>query len=152
MRVKVEPTGCCERKGMVQVRFCMYLEPGDYGYDKHHVQVPVIPEEGYQGKVDERGSPIDIEDYNKWLDSLPKEWQNNPFHNHFIYVEPNATDKQILDIGEAFLTEAYQKWAAHTFPDLKNKPHTKPVVDNARIAACETKAQHLKNTLLERQV
>ena len=51
MRVKVEPSGCCERKGLVQVRFSMYLEPEDYGYDKHYVQVLIIPEGGYTGKV-----------------------------------------------------------------------------------------------------
>ena len=152
MIVKVEPTGCCVRKGMAQVRFCMYLEPGDYGYDKHHVQLPVIPEEGYPGKVDEMGSPIDIEDYNKWLDGLPKEWQNNPFHNHFIYVEPDTTDEEILDIGEAFLGEAYKKWCAGSFPDLKNKPHAKPVIDASRLAACETKVHHLKQSTPERQV
>ena len=26
MFVRVEPTGCHERKGLVQVRFCMYLD------------------------------------------------------------------------------------------------------------------------------
>lgn len=63
MKVKVEPSGCCERKGMVQVRFSFYLDPTDYGYDKHHIEVPVIPEGGYPGKVDEQGSPIDIKDW-----------------------------------------------------------------------------------------
>ena len=99
MQVEIEPTGCCEHKGMVQVRFCMYLEPGDYGYATHHVQLPIIPEGGYQGKVDEIGQPIDREAYDKWLDGLPKQWQNNPFHNHFIQVEPTATDEEILDIA-----------------------------------------------------
>ena len=150
MFVKVEPTGCCERKGMVQVRFCMYLDPGEPGYDKHHIQVPVIPEEGYRGKVDEMGNPIDIEAYKKWLDGLPKAWRNNPFHNHFIYVEPDATDEEIMDSGEAFLQEAYQKWSASKALDLKNKPHATPAMTGARKTACQAKVQHLKATTLER--
>ena len=152
MYVKVEPTGCCERKGMVQVRFCFYLEPTDYGYDKHHVQLPVIPEEGYQGKLGEMGAPLDIDDFNKWVDSLPKVWQNNPFHNHLTYVEPDATDKEIMDIGEAFLRQSYADWTANRTPNPKNKPYTQPVIDNARIMACEAKVQHLKTIVLERQV
>jgi len=150
MFVKVEPSGCCERKGMVQVRFCMYLEPGDYGYDKHHVQLPVTPEEGYQGKVGDMGIPVDIDDYNRWIDTLPKIWQNNPFHNHFIYVEPDTSDEEIMDIGGAFLKEAYADWAIDKAPKPKNKPHTMPVIDASRITACEAKVQHLKVTLLER--
>lgn len=152
MFVKVEPSGCCERKGMVRIRFCMYLELDDYGYDKHHVQVPVIPEAGYPGKVDSLGQPIDMEDCNKWLDSLPKVWQNNPFHNHFIYAEPDVTDEEIRDIGEAFLHEAYIKWACEQKLDLVNPPTEKPTVDSARITACEAKVQHLKDTVLERKV
>jgi hypothetical protein len=103
MYVKIEPSGVCERKGMVQVRYCMYLESGDYGYDKHYVEVPVIPEGGYPGKVDEMGRPIDSTDYQKWIDGLSKVWQNNPFHNHFVYVEPTATDKE--KIGRASCRE-----------------------------------------------
>ena len=152
MYVKVEPTGCCERKGMVQVRFAMYLEPGDSDYTKHHVQLPVIPEGGYQGKVNEVNEPLDVEDYNNWFDSLPREWQNTPFHNHFIRVKPDATDKEIMDIGEAFLREAYEKWAAGKVRDLKNSPTQYPLtLDSARLAACEAKVQHLRTVSLERR-
>ena len=155
MYVKVEPSGCCERKGMVQVRFCMYLDGKDYGYDKHHIQVPVIPKEGYPGKVDDTGMPLDIKDFNEWLDSLPKVWQNNPFHNHFIQVEPDTTDKTIMDIAEAFLHEAYIKWACEEKLDLVNDalPFKKPsVIDDARIAACETRVQSVKVIVTERRI
>ena len=152
MYVRVEPSGCCERKGMVQVRFSMYLEPTDYGYDKHHVQVPVIPEEGYQGKVDAWGNPVNAKHFEKWIDALPKKWQNNPFHNHFIYVEPTISDESILAIAEETLHQAYKKWSADTFPDVKNAPYAKPIIDAARITACEAKVQHLKDTALERKV
>lgn len=152
MIVKVEPTGCCERKGMVQVRICMYLEPTDARYDEHHVQLPVIPPEGYQGKVDETGSPVDIDDYNHWIDGLPKVWQNNPFHNHFIYVEPDTPDEEIMDKAEAFSKEAYAKWSKNEAPHVVNPPLRKPLVDSARLASCEVKVQHLKDTPLQKVI
>ncbi|KKL44422.1 hypothetical protein LCGC14_2365810, partial [marine sediment metagenome] len=120
MYIKIEPSGCTERRGLVQIRFAMYLEPSDYGYNKHHIRVPVIPEGGYTGELDAEGMPVDSDAYNAWVESLPKVWQNNPFHNHFIYVEPLTTDKVIMDIGEAFLNEAYIKWASEEKLDLKN--------------------------------
>lgn len=118
MLIRVEPTGCCERKGMVRIRFCMYLERGDYGYA----------------------------------------WQNNPFHNHFIYVEPDTTDEEIMDIGEAFLDEAYIKWdsglnLASSEYQLRNDalPFKKPLtVNKARLKAIADKVKHLKTTVLER--
>lgn len=123
MYVKVEPSGCCERNGMVQVRLCFYLEPGDYGYEKHYVEI--------DGK-----------------------WQTNPFHNHFIYVEPNTTDTEIIDIGEAFLQEAYTKWATDSKLDLVNDAlpfRRPPIIDAARIEACQAKVQHLKTAALHRR-
>jgi len=39
MRWEIEPSGCCERKGMRQIRFCFYLEPGDARHAEHHVKV-----------------------------------------------------------------------------------------------------------------
>lgn len=102
---KIEPTGCCERKGLVQIRFCMYLEVG----------------------------------------------QTNPFHNHFIYVEPETTDDEIMDIGEAFLQEAFTKWSNNEKLDLKNPPIKYPeFVSEARRQAVAVKVKHLKATILER--
>lgn len=150
MYVKVEPNGCCERKGLVQIRFCMYLEPGDYGYEKHHIQVPLIPEGGYQGEIDKLGSPVDMENYQKWLDSLPKAWQLNPFHNHFIYVEPETSDEEIMDVGKAFLEEAYVKWACDKALDLKNIPVQFPVISDQE--AIMLKVEHLGAINLERKL
>ncbi len=151
MFVRVEPTGCCERKGLVQVRFCMYLDESDYGYEKHHVQVPIIPEEGYPGEVGNRRQPTDIEDYDAWASSLPKVWQTNPFHNHLIYVEPDTTDDEIMNMGEAFLEEAYIKWSCNEKLDLKNPSvafYTS--VDKTRQKAIDAKVTHLKENVLER--
>ena len=119
MLVKVEPTGCCERKGLVQIRFCMYLDEGDYGYDIHHVQVDGV-------------------------------WQTNPFHNHFIYVKPETPDRAIMDMGEAFLEEAYIKWACGEVPNLINPEVKFPAVFNQR--AVDVKVAHLKRITLVRQV
>jgi len=150
--VVVEPSGTCERNGMVQVRLAMYLYPSDYGYEKQRVQVPVTPAGGYLGKKDNMGQPIDTNDYNKWIDSLPKVWQDNPFHNHFIYVEPIMSDEQIMNIGEAFLKEAYAKWSANQPLDLKNPAVAYPkTVDSARLSAVDAKVQHLKNAQLMRE-
>lgn len=150
MFVRVEPSGCCERKGLVQIRFCMYLDGGDYGYEKHHIQVPVVPEGGYTGKVDEFGTPVDMEDYQKWLNSLDKVWQNNPFHNHFIYVEPETSDKEIMEMGEKFLKWAYAKWTQGEKLNLHNPPvkfHISPTPE--RLLAVNDKVKHLKETTLE---
>ncbi len=70
--IKINPTGCAERKGLVQVRFDCYFEPTDPGYAEYHVTVPVVPVEGYPGKVDKMGSPVDIADYDKWLAARPQ--------------------------------------------------------------------------------
>ena len=56
MRWEIEPSGCCERKGMRQIRICFYLEPGDERYNEHHINAPVIPKSGYPSKKDGRGN------------------------------------------------------------------------------------------------
>jgi len=122
MYVRVEPSGCCERKGLVQVRFCMYLDKGDYGYNIHHIHLEESP-----GK---------------------RVWQTNPFHNHFIYVEPETTDVEIMDIGQAFLEEAYIKWSCDENLDLKN-PSEKFNTFSDKVKV-EAKVRHLKETVLER--
>ena len=34
--IKINPTGCNERHGLVQVRFDCYFEPMDPGYAEYH--------------------------------------------------------------------------------------------------------------------
>ncbi len=153
--VKIEPSGCCERNGMVQVRFCMHLDDKDYGYDKHHIQVPDFTGAEYKGKVDKDGNPVDFKDYQAWVDSLPKIWQNNPFHNHFIQVNPDTTETEIMDIAEAFLHEAYIKWAQDAKLDLVNDalPFVKPAIVTSLIkSACEAKVQSVKAITTECKV
>ena len=138
MFVRVEPSGCCERKGLVQIRFSMYLDEGDYGYAIHHVQVPERPL-----TEEELADP-------KLAKKVPKVWQNNPFHNHFIYVEPETTDEEIMEMGEKFLKWAYAKWTQGEKLNLHNPPvkfHISPTPE--RLLAVNDKVKHLKETTLE---
>lgn len=107
---KIESSGCTVQKGKVQLRFSFYLEPDDPRYEEYHIQVPIIPPEGYQGEVSARDRPVDTDDYNQWRESLPKEWQNNPFHNHFVYVDPDTTDTEIKQLMAESLDEFFAIW------------------------------------------
>ena len=92
----INKTGCCEHKGHPQIRFDMFLEPDDPRYEDTYVQVPVIPEGGYPNAVDKEGNPLDKADYDRWYASLPRIWQLNPFHSHFIVYYPHDfTDSQL---------------------------------------------------------
>ncbi len=148
MFVKIEPSGVCERKGLVQVRLAMYLESTDYGYAKHHVTVPVIPAEGYKGALDKNGRPDPIE-YTAWLKGLPTTTQDNPFHNHFIQVSPTTTDAEIMDIAEAYLHEAGVKWGTDKKPDLVNPPL---IITAASKVACDARVAQLKALTAKRTV
>lgn len=86
--------------GLVNIDAAFYLEEGDEGYEdyikEHYVTLPVIPKGGYPGKVNERGGPVDIAEYEKWLASLPTVKQLNPFCNHSMQFEASATEEEIL--------------------------------------------------------
>lgn len=85
-------------EGVLRIRINTYREPEEVGYEEHHVQVPVIPEGGYPGKVDKEGNPEDPDAYNAWLESLPKVWQNNPCLNQFIRVPIGTPQTKIVEI------------------------------------------------------
>ena len=111
MYFKINHSGCQEHKGLCEIRFDLYLDPGDQGYDEHYVEVPVIPEGGgYQGALSADGSPLDQTDYDKWFVGLKRAWQNNPFCCHFRHFEPEVTDAEILAAGDAILKMAYENW------------------------------------------
>lgn len=110
MYAKIEPSGCGEHHGNVKIRLDFYLDPTDVRYEERHTLVPVIPPEGYPGKVDEEGIPINQADYDTWLVSLPHIWQLAPFHSHFIYADPDVTDAEIQKIANFHLVNFYQAW------------------------------------------
>lgn len=120
--VKINPTGCNERKGLVQVRFDCYLEPTDAGYSEYHVTVPVVPAEGYPGKVDDMGTPVDTADYDKWIASLPTVTRDNPFCCHFRCFEPDIEDADLLKEGESILSMSKANHAKGTLSKNTNPP------------------------------
>ena len=157
MYAKIEPSGCCERKGQVQIRISMYLEKDDYGYEKHYIQVTDFTNAVYKGEVDKNGVPIDLKDYQAWIDSLPKIWQNNPFHNHFIQVIPDISNAEIEEISKAFLEECYIKWAQDFSlvskeyqPRNDALPFVKPsIVTDTLQLACNVKVASVKGITKE---
>lgn len=140
MFVKVEPSGCCERKGMVQVRLCLFLDEGDYGYEKTLLTVP------------ERELTKEELADKELAAKVPTKQVRVPFHNHFIYVAPTTTDKAILDIGEGFLKEAYGHWSEDRVPGLVNALVELPIRTTKRISDCVARVESLKSTELSRKV
>ena len=115
MYAKIEGSGCDIRKGKVQIRIAMYLEPGDARYDERHVHVLDVNskkyKKGYLGEVDIDDVPVDMVDYDNWLDSLPKIWQDNTFHNHFIYIDPDDDLISVINEIKGHLSNFYVTWA-----------------------------------------
>lgn len=133
MYVKIEPTGTAEQDGLVRVRFCMYLEEGDYGYDRHVVEVTLAAD-----------SVEPMSDAVVKVDAPKTVKQVNPFHNHFAYFEPGVSDEEVLAVGEAFLNEAYIKWAQDLPLDLVNPPPKFPLAaDKSTVDKCTTRAAKL---------
>ena len=137
MYYKIEPTGVCERKGYVQIRYSFFLEPEDHNYEKHYVEVPNIPED-FNYERDDEEILADVE-------KLPKKKQLNPFHNHFYYFEDNVTDEAIDKTGKSLLKEFYKQWKEDRKLNLKNRPLKNKTVDNELKEKCELKVNYIKN-------
>jgi hypothetical protein len=132
MHVKVEPTGTLETKGLVQVRLCMYLDEGDYGYEKHFIETP---ERALTDK--------ELEDP-ELAELVPVVGQVNPFHNHFIYVDHSTSDKEIMDKAEILTKEAYILWSGDKLLNIENDDVVFPeVVDKV---SCDDRVADLKAT------
>ena len=161
---KIEPSGCTVRKGKVQLRFSFYLELGDARYEEHHVQVPIIPEGGYPGKVGAMGRPVDREYYKSWRESLPKKWQTNPFHNHFVYVDIDTSDAEIKQLMAETLEEFFGIWAegmgmleAWKTRTPKARQHFNESRkqfdrDTSNVKECENKVKDIQGRVAEFQV
>ena len=105
---RIEPTGCCENHGRVQVRFSLFLKPGEKRYDEYYLNLPIMPEGGYPGKLDNTEESQDA--YKAWIDALPHEWVNTPFHNHFETFEADVTDKEIEQELKEVVDEFWAIW------------------------------------------
>lgn len=133
MHFKIEKSGCTEHKGLCQVRADFYYDEKDKEYAL--TPVKIYPKEGYPGKVDEFGSPIDEKDYQTWEDSLPVEMLHLPFHTHFIYFEPHHTDEEIL-----FCFELAKQWLKNN-QKMKN---VKPVWKEQMKSLSDTRISEIK--------
>ena len=121
---------------MVQVKYSFFLDPEDYGYSKHLVDAPDIPKEPYAGKD---------EDYQEWIDSLPKVKRANPFHNHFVLFGPEVSLKEISDKGGCLLAEAYKLWENGRPVEIRNPWALLPIlVSSGRRQACSDKINIIK--------
>lgn len=108
MYFKINKTGCQTNKGVVEVRYDCYLSRTDPGNEEHYVTVPDYENNPpYDGKLDDMGAPVDLDDYQKWHDSLPTITRNNPFCCHFRQFPETVTDEEILQHGEDILDMAY---------------------------------------------
>ena len=145
MHFKVEKTGCSIRKGMVQIRYALYLDPEDYRYDEHYVDVRIYSKEDYTGKLDENGMPVDQLHFEEWFLNLPTEKRHNPFHNHFVQVEPDITDEEILYIGEVALLKAKRMWDKDMVPVIKNQRVIYPKITDERLDECYIKLLDIKS-------
>lgn len=103
------PSGCAVVKNRPRLRLDLYLSPTDPYYQQVYVVDETSPEflAGYKGKVDADGIPLDQADYDKWWDDLPHIWRDTPFHSHFIYIEPSATDEIVKQRITDVLTYFY---------------------------------------------
>ena len=116
MYAKVNPSGCAERHGLVQVRLDLFLEAGDARYNDSRFYV--VDEtsrkylKGYTGKVNPDGSPVDEGAYATWEASLPRVWQKERcFHHHIIYLDPyTLKDEQITAAMALHLPNFYKAW------------------------------------------
>jgi len=122
MYARVEPSGCTERYGLVQVCLSMCLEEGNFRYDdpsRFYVIDWNSKEalEGFKGKtitdpMTGQKVPVDAEEYLEWEASLPRVWlAERDFHDHFVYFDPYMMrDEDIEQAIILHLPNFYKAW------------------------------------------
>jgi hypothetical protein len=141
MYFKVDRNNCREERGKIMVLYAFYLEPSDVGYERFRVHLPVLPEGGNPNK----GKGSDAE----WRDALPKKWQDNPFHRHVVYFDPEVTKEEIMFVGEIAFQEAKKQWEAGKTPSVKNLPVSFVNATIDRETACELRSRGIKEQFKE---
>ncbi len=131
---KFNPTGTHVKDGRLKVRIDIYPNPGTKTYDIHHIEVPVIPPEGYPGEVDKDGNPLNYEDYETWLESLPKVWQTNPFLCHFIVIDKDM----FRDALEQYVKEIFDQATLTALDDELSKVDQPTIYEVNRIMSSKT--------------
>jgi hypothetical protein len=94
MFFKIEKSGCGERKGLVEVRYDLYLDEADHNYSEHHVQVPIVPETGYPNQKDLETANATFQ---KMVSSLKKDKSGLPIlpHNFSNLDETKSLNAEI---------------------------------------------------------
>lgn len=124
MKLRFEPSGTHVHKGVLKVRFDFIPDLTDNSYPLHHVFV--VDEttqkfkQGYKGKLDTEGEPIDYADYQKWLDGLPHIWRTNPCLSWFIPV----TETFQLPSLESYLASLLNKDTVATLDNYLTLPNS----------------------------
>lgn len=112
----VNKSGCGVHKGNCQIRLDFYLESEAPRYNERYLYLVDVTSvkylTGYLGKVDEEGNPINQEDYDNWWESLPRVWENTPFHSHFVYLSADFTQEDIKREIETHLANFYTAFQA----------------------------------------
>lgn len=98
--IQFNPAGTHVDDGQLKVRFDFYPTEKAATYESQHLYVPT---ESYPGKVDKNGDPIDLIDYQLWLDNVSYEWVTYPALIVYIKVAESTTKEQLLD----FITLKY---------------------------------------------
>jgi len=110
MQIKFNPSGTQIRSRFLLIRLDIYPEPTDKTYVIHHVQVPDEAsrqfQAGYKGKLDALGNPVDMDDFIKWLDRIPKIWRVNPCYCKFIRIEQDETIASLINYVKSMLDGA----------------------------------------------
>lgn len=107
----------------------------------------------YKGKVQVKlVFHLETGDYRK--DEYPN---GTPVHSHFIYIDPDGTNAEtealVENIETSLLDSFYEKWNSNTFvaPYILNTPVSfQQNPSQARIDACQAKADHLKTKKLKK--
>ncbi len=84
------------KKGYLSVQVDIYCSMGGKLFPFYYVDKPILPEGGYQGQVSEDGTPDDVADYKNWIKSLPFKTELNPLQCHFIKINPDTTQTELV--------------------------------------------------------
>src|SRR4030042_1852566 len=117
----ISPSSSSIYKGQIALRIDLYLDKSSPYYDKFHLYSIDYGSlqwlAGYNGLTDALGYPISAIDYQNWLNNLPHEWRNTPFHSHFLYFDSYDSDiiikAKIRDTCEYFYSFYRYAWDTH---------------------------------------
>lgn len=154
MRHIIEKSGVCAHKGMLQVRYDVYLDPGDPFYDQYFIEKPIIPEDMqamYDARFaavqdDEQALAVLLQEYDQYIQSLFMAPVQIPCHGHFCYFDPDVTDEELAYIGDVIVDLVSAQWDGETRPVIRNLPvEFQTEIDEYRAAALAARVEEIVN-------